>query len=157
MVQLLEHEVFDCLMSNLRMASENCIRLAKNPSNGKMYTDLQSQLSLIEGASRQVSVRRLDVRWVNMCHQIGAARPLVGGWIRKYRYKNDKFLQELFTKLGEFLAFAYAFSNKIKDEKTGVFGAVLPEGMSERTIKSKNDVAMRISHGGIIIPDGCSI
>lgn len=157
MVNLAENEIFDCLMSNLRSASENCIRLSNHPSNGKRYSDLQKELVLIEGCYRQLSVKRMDTRYLDVCHQAGKASLLVGGWIRKYRYINDKFLKELFVKLAEFLAFAYSFSKKIKDERTGLFGAVLPEGMTSNTIKSRNEVAMRISHGGIIIPNGCSV
>jgi hypothetical protein len=59
--------------------------------------------------------------------------------------------------LAQFLAFGYDLAENIKNEKTGTSGPILPDYMGKKSVKSQNEIAMRISHGGIIIPDGVSI
>lgn len=157
MGNLTETEIFDCLMSNFRMAGENCMKLATCREKGKSLTELRKQLKLIEGSLTQLSRFRLDARWLPIGIQVGKAIDLSSTWIRKYRYKNDKFLYELFMGLGEFMAFGYSFTQDLKSQKTGTSGPILPGHMALRDTKPINSPAMRISHGGIIIPNGASI
>lgn len=157
MPNLSENEIFDCLMTNFRLAGENCIILSDMKGKGKHYTELRKQLKLIEGCCTQISRLRLDYRWLPIGNQIGKAIDLSGSWIRKYRYKDDKFLYELFMGLAEFMAFGYSFTKSLKDEKTNTSNPILPEYMDTSTPRSQSSTSMRISHGGIIIPDGCSV
>ena len=156
MSDLTENEIFDCLMSNFKMASENCIRLASTPRKGPAYSQLRDQLFLIEGAARQAMYWRSDTRWLAIANRCSQAHRLSGDWLRLYR-NEPRFLYELFTKLAQFLAFGYDLAENIKNEKTGTSGPILPDYMGKKSVKSQNEIAMRISHGGIIIPDGVSI
>lgn len=156
MGNLTEQEIFDCLMTNFRLASENCIRLAELPFKGPSYSRLRDELLLIEGAARQAMYWRADTRWSAIADRCSQAHRLSGDWLRLYR-NQPKFLYMLFAKLAQFLAFGYALAEKLKNEKTGVSGAILPEYMDKKTVKSQNDIVMRISHGGIIMPNGVSV
>lgn len=152
---LTETEIFECLSINLRLASETCIRLANSPLKGSLYKQLRDYLSLIEGSSRQAAAWRADSRWYDIANHAAQAHKLSGDWLRKYALNQD-YLKKMLLKLAEFLAFSYVLSQSLKSKKTGILGPILPEGMDKSSLKQKN-AQMRISNGGIIIPNCVSI
>lgn len=152
---LTEAEIFDCLGANLKLASENCKNLAVLPRKGKSHKDLITQLHLIEGAARQAAYWRLDHRWLGIGMQCGKAHHLAKNWLSKYRAPSDKaFLYQLFIKLAEFLDHAYQIYIEMKNAKTGTNNPILPEYMERRDPRARENTVMKISNGGIIIPEG---
>ena len=155
MSHLTEIEIFDCLSTNFKLAANNCIKLAVDPLKGRPYRELRSQLQLIEGACRQTANWRGDTRWLQIGMRCAQALELSKNWIIKYRF-DTAFLHKLFTKLSEFLAFGYKLSEDLRTKKTSTMGPVLPSYMNKTNSMPSNSTKMRISSGGIIIPEGAN-
>jgi len=158
MSDLTEKEIFDCLSENFRLAAENCLKIATSPKRGKIYRELIDQLSLIEGASRQACHWRGDTRWLDIADKAAYAQKFSGDWLRRYNSeKSIWFLKKLFVQLGLLMNFGFKLSLDLKDKKTGILGPILPENMKSSLIKGDRNICMRISNGGIIIPDGVMV
>ena len=156
MSDLTEVEIFDCLATHFRLAAENCKKLALLPRKGANYKNLRDQLHIIEGAARQACYWREDTRWLAVGQRAAQAHRLSGDWLRKYK-ASPNVLRKLFLSLEEFMNFGYRLSFDLKDKRTGISGAILPANMQRNIIKSEDGPSMRISSGGIIIPNGVSV
>jgi hypothetical protein len=161
MSQTTEAEIFDCLVTNFRLAAENCDTLANRPVSSPAYVNLRDELKLIEGAFHQACFWREDERWLDIARQIPEAHRLAGEWLRGVEVESDVpgaivrrpipegQLHPMFAKLAEFLRWCAEKANELRHAKTGVMGANLrpiphgPRNVSQQGWRAR---------GGLIVP-----
>lgn len=157
---LTEVEIFDRMMSSLKIAAECCDVLAKSSRKGPTYNRLREHLALIEGCCRQASAWREDTRWLGIGMMMAEAHKRAGGWLRGYkdpitglRVKTEVGqMNQLFVMLAANLRGLYDQVQLLKTKKTGTMGAILPETpRAER--RSGAPVGWRASKGGILLPN----
>ena len=164
---LTETEIFDCLVTNFRLAAEGADDLARRPFKGEIYDKFRRELQLIEGACRQASTWREDTRWLPIGLMIAQVHSKAGDWLRGIKMSDgtrvkirDGELHPLFVKLAENLRALHIIATKIRDERTGKLGAILPvmiKGPHRDTRPvgwnaPMADVHPHISKGGILLP-----
>jgi hypothetical protein len=162
MADLTEAEIFDCLQTNFKLAVEHCIDLAKYARKGPTYTKLRDELRLIEGCCRQAAYWRQDARWLTMAEPIAEVHKRAGDWLRGIRVngvlrKNPEGqLHPLFLMLAQNLLKYHAFAEKLRTERTGRVGMILPTPQRApiRTEGRQVQVMLpeRRSPGGLILP-----
>ena len=162
MGRLTETEIFDCLVTNFRLAAENASKLATSPRKGLIYDDLRKQLALVEGACRQAGAWREDSRWFPIGLLMEEAHKKAGDWIRGIKMPDgsrvkfpNRTLYELFTKLSENLRALHTMAAQLRDAKTGRLGMILPE-VQPGPHRDTRPVGWNqaITKGGIILPPG---
>jgi hypothetical protein len=130
---LTEIEIFDCLVTNFRLAAEDADALAVLPFKGECYDRFRRELQLIEGACRQASAWREDTRWLPIGLMIAEVHTRAGDWLRgikmpdgtRVKVANGQ-LHPLFVKLAENLRNLHAAAVRTRDAATGKRGAILP-------------------------------
>ncbi len=158
MGDLTEREIFDCIGANARLAAEHCEQLAKTPREGDTYDHLRTELKLIEGACRQASAWRGDTRWLPLGLAMEEAHSRAGEWLRGVKVAGQRVRLaerhnfECFTKLAENLRGIHAAMEKLRDQKTGRVGMILPE-VQPAPFRDTRPVGFTRSMGGIILPD----
>ena len=162
MGQTTEQEIFDCIVTNFRLAAENCDELAKRPISSPEYMRLRDELKLIEGAFHQASFWREDERWLDVARQIPEAHRLAGEWLRGEEIESEVpgvimrrpipegHLHPMFVKLAEFLRWCMAKAEELRHAKTGVLGANLrPVPRGDRNVSHQGWVS---TNSGLIVP-----
>lgn len=130
---LTEKEIFDCLVTNFRLAAEDADRLAVAPLKGQIYDRFRRELQLIEGACRQASTWREDTRWLPFGLMIAKAHAMAGDWLRgvkmpdgtRIKIRNGE-LHPLFAMLAENLRALQIVAERTRTDKTGIRGMILP-------------------------------
>lgn len=161
MSDLTEVEIFDCLVSNFRMAAEDCDALAARPVSGPAYIRLRDELALIEGACRQAAAWRMDDRWLDIAAKMPTAHRLAGEWLRGVQQPDGSRrpipagqLHPMFLELAKFLRWAATVADECRHAKTGRTGDNLrPLPASERTAGRSG---WRKTTGGLLVPDGAA-
>lgn len=120
MSTLTEQEIGDCLRTNIREAVQYCVNLAKLPAQGPTYRKLVDNLKLIEGASRQMGHFREDMRWMRFGWEMARFHQRIGDAVR------SRAAREIFLAMSVKLKDALAECDKLRTEKTGRRGAILP-------------------------------
>ena len=163
---LTEAEIFDCLVSNFKLAAEDCDALAKRPVSGPAYMSLRDCLASIDGAMKQAAFWREDQRWLLISEQIPQAHKLAGEWLRGVEVESDTpgvmirrpipegELHPCFAKLAEFLRFCAVETEKLRHAKTNKTGAyLLDPGSSSRRA---GHVGWQPRESGLIVPAGAA-
>ena len=164
-----EHEIWDCLKTNLRLAAEHCDKLASLPAQGPTYQMLLGELRLVEGACRQAAYWREDgggtglppgqpgahgfeairlgetdsAGWLEMAHMMGEVHKRCGGWIR------GKYPRQLFTKMAEVLREMLRQLERRWERPTGKVGTILPTMMP-----GPHRDTRPVSMNGLVLPPG---
>lgn len=146
-----EQTVFECLSDNLRMAAEDCRKLAWHPKRGFVYDHMRRSLKLVEGACRQAYyLRDYDARWLYLGLQMEEAHKRAGNWVRDLASKDGrKVAHPLFQKLAEVLEKAHQDCERIRTTATGKIGPILPA--PEPLHRETRPVQVK-TPGGIILP-----
>jgi hypothetical protein len=141
---LREIEIFDRLISSFRAAEEHCRALAQQQHRikGERYNKLRIELNLIEGACRQASAWREDSRWLQIGQYAAECHKRCGGWLR------HRDPPKYFKLLADNMLMMMKATQTLKDQATGVRGAILP------ATPKYEPANRRVSMGGIIIPTG---
>ncbi|HQT65360.1 MAG TPA: hypothetical protein PLO16_12690 [Acidocella sp.] len=152
---LTEREIFDCLVTNFRLAAEHCEDLAKLPARGPTYNALRHELLLIEGACRQASVWREDTRWLSIGLMMHEAHERAGHWLRRH------YPRPLFLKLADNLRAALKLAEQYQHTATHRLGMILPETPKAirtegRAVQVSLPHGMRQTASGLIIPDSAA-
>lgn len=158
---LTEVEIFSCLEENLLSAAQHAKDLALLPVRGDTYDKFRKELLLVEGAARQASVWREDTRWLDIGHWMATAHRLTGKWLRGYSVMDGKgkrqYPHDLYLKMADNLLGASVMVEKIRKERTGRVGMILPEvqplirtqGRAVQVLHPSQQPA--VSSGGIIL------
>lgn len=165
MAKLTELEIFDCLETNFRLASEHCEDLAKLPRKGPTYKNLIEELKLIEGACRQAAVWREDSRWLRLGLMMEEAHKRAGDWLRGIAQPHggripiaEGVKHPLFMKLAENLRAGLVRAQETRHKATCTLGAILPTvmpGPHRDTIPVGWTSGLRHANGShLIIPAG---
>lgn len=149
-----EAEIFGVLSENLRLAAEDCEKLAWDPRRGFVYDGLRKRLKLIEGAARQAFYwRDYDARWLQLRFLVQGVHKRAGHWLRNSATRDErKVAHPRFAKLAECLRAAYYNAERIRTAATGRLGPILPAQLpgphrDTRPVQVKTP-------GGIILPPG---
>jgi hypothetical protein len=165
---LTEQEIFDCMRENCAKAAAHCEDLAKRQRRGPVYNLLREELKLIEGCCRQACQWREDARWLNVAKDVAKAHVLAGEWLRGVKVGKGprRAIPEgerhpLFMKLAEILRNLAKQAEKLKNQRTGRSGMILPlirDNFREtRQHRVKLPDGMAMTPGGLIIPHGVSL
>ena len=156
---LTEQEIFDCLKSNLRLAAQNCDKLAVSPRKGPAYRRLRDELRLIEGACRQAAYWRGDARWLRIGLYMAEVHKRAGDWLRGVKQIDGRRvkiapgqLHPLFSKLAENLRAAYVKASDFQNKRTDRVGLILPKPQPPRENRDTRPVGYTPSAGGILMP-----
>jgi len=113
-----EAEIWACLSENMRLAAEDCEKLARLPIRGPTYLRLLEELKLITGACRALAWCRDDAGgvgapvgfsgthgleavqmgendsagWLEVSHMMGTLHQKIGDWLRSH-YRGPLFLK----------------------------------------------------------------
>lgn len=166
MSALTETEIFDCLITNFKLAAEHCDDLAKRPISGPAYLSLRDELALIEGAMQQASFWRGDHRWLEISRMIPEAHRLAGEWLRGVEVETDTpglivrrpipagELHPMFVKLAEFLRWAAVQAQEIKNAKTNKLGDLAY--VAPRAPRNVSRQGWEPRASGLVIPAGAA-
>jgi hypothetical protein len=165
---LTEVEIFDCLATNFKLAAELADDLAKLPLKGISYDKFRKTLRLIEGACKQASTWREDSRWLSQIgFAMGECHQRAGNWLRGAKLEDgskvkmsDPQTYEFFRKMAEGLRGLAILAERLKNERTGRMGMILPRplpGPHRDTIPVGFRTPPRVTSGGIILPDGVGL
>jgi hypothetical protein len=122
MGDLTEVEIFACLKENFRLASEDCLRLARG-ERGPVYRRLRDELRLIEGTLRQAAWWRQDTRWLYVVPLIAKAHQSAGQWLREKGPETGR----KFAKLAEILKSGQKAAEDLQLKRTERLGLILPK------------------------------
>jgi hypothetical protein len=135
MSTLTENEVDDRLKSAIGEARDACRNLAVRSAEGRDYSSLRDSLMLIEGCCRQMAAFRADYRWLPVGMQIAECHKRAGSWLRGYEDKGVHVkwepgtMNKMFVMLGQVLEQLGIMAEKIRTERTGIKGPILPDSM----------------------------
>lgn len=156
---LTEVEIFDCLISNLRVAAQHSRDLARSPHRGPIYEAFREALGLIEGACRQAAYwRGGDARWLQLGLMMAEAHKRAGTWLRAYHAADSisQVMQPAFMNLASQLDQLLALALQLKNGATGRRGPILPKPGRDPSDRVR-PVPVTKTPGGIIIPPGACI
>lgn len=153
MTALTESEIMSCLAENFRLAAEDCEKLAKLPAQGPTYNVFRQRLKLIEGAARQAGHWREDSRWFQVGMDMGKLHQKCGDWIR------GRYPRELFLKAATALRQLHASTEKLRHDRTGRRGAILPDALEgpHRQNRPVSVMMPPVTKGGVFLPPGTSL
>lgn len=148
MSTLLESEVFDRLFSAIGEARDACKNLAVRSTEGRDYSSLRDSLALIEGCCRQMGVFREDTRWLLPGMMVAECHKMAGGWLRGY-YDHGVhvkwapgMMNKMFVGLDAALENLAVMAEKIRTEKTGKRGPILPDSMLVTPERKQGRIAL---------------
>lgn len=150
-----EREIFDCLVSNIKLAKAQCPILYRSPRRvGPSYEIMRKALIAVENCCRQACVWREDTRHLAIADKINQLRHKAGGWLRQKPPEVRHF--PMMEKLLDMLLIS---AEMLKNRRTGRVGMILPEVMpvhrENRHVRVANlPPSMTVSKGGIILPAG---
>lgn len=152
MSALTEQEIFDCMAENLRLAAEDCRKLAWHPRRGFVYDHFRQCLQLVEGACRQAYYwRDFDSRWLDIGKTMHWAHERAGDWIRSLPSKEGrKVAHPRFQKLSELLTSWHQEAQGVRTMATFRSGPIMPETLPGPHRDTKPVQVMRPS--GLIVP-----
>lgn len=164
---LTETEIFDQMKTSFRLAIELCEDLARLPLKGPTYDKFRKQLRLIEGCCKQANTWREDTRWLAFIQLMSECHRRAGDWLRGIKQADGTRLRiapgtlhPAFEMLADNLRALFLVTERIRTEKTGRSGMILPEVMAGPH-RDTRPVGFRaplvITPGGILIPDGASL
>jgi hypothetical protein len=166
MSALTETEIFGCLSENLRIAAEDCRKLAWHPRRGLVYNRFRQSLQLAEGACKQAYYwRDYDSRWLDLGRIMHWAHERAGDWIRGPivnvaggtlytggSKESRKAAHPRFQKLAEELEHMHRTTEQVKTLATSRSGPILPEVVPGPHRDTRPVQVM--TPGGIILPPG---
>lgn len=170
MRQWSENEVFDFLVDHFRKAADLCEALAVKRAKGGIYNDLRKTLEKIEDMCRVVHYMRQDARWLKIGIIMERAHQQAGDWLRGIPQKPnpdgsprpalmipDGERHPLFMKLAEYLREQEREAIRLKNERTGRVGMILPRmltppSVGHRPVTVKLPEIAGKSKGGILLP-----
>lgn len=168
MRQWSEVEVFSFLADHFSKAASACDDLARRQRKGPVYLELIKDLELIENMCRIAHYMRQDARWLQVGLRMEAAHKCAGDWLRGVPRKPDEQgrpqppmkipegeLHPLFVRLAEFMREQGKEAERLRREKTGRVGMVLPRMLAPPGVRSPSNYRLnplRKSVGGIILP-----
>lgn len=135
MSTLSEAEIYDRLKSAIGEARDACKNLAVRSVEGRDYSSLRDSLALIEGCCRQMGYHRDDSRWFPVGLQISECHKRAGSWLRGYVDKGVHVkwepgqMNKMFVMLEKVLEQLGVMAEKIRTERTGKRGPILPESI----------------------------
>ncbi|MGE5148491.1 MAG: hypothetical protein ACM3II_00100 [Rhodospirillaceae bacterium] len=149
---LTEVEIFDCLAENLRLAVEDCGKLAWHPRRGLVYAQFCRALGMVEGACQQAYYwRDYDARWLLLAQQVAEAQKRAGNWLRDYPSKDGrKVAHPMFERLGEVLSQALVLCDRVRTRATHHIGPIIPAPLPGPHRETRP--VQVITPGGIILP-----
>lgn len=155
-----EQEICDCLSTNFRLAADNCERLARSPKKGEVYLKFRDQLSLIEGAARQLGYYRGgDARWLQIGLMMAETHKRAGDWLRGikmpgggYRKIPEGQKHPLFMKLADHLRAGAKHAEDLRTKRVNRIGPILPVMQQPSSQRQINPVGWRKTPGGLVIP-----
>ena len=161
---LTEAEIFSCLAENFKSAAQHCADLAKLPRKGPTYRKLREELKLLEGSCRQAAYWRGDARWLRIGMYMEEVHQRAGSWLRGYKRPDgikvthrEGTLHPLFMKLAENLKAGFEAAEKLRTERTGIKGPIVPKpeaGPHRDTRPVQVRLPERRTNSGLIIPAG---
>lgn len=166
---LTESEIFDCMRTNLRLAAEHAVDLAKLPKKGPTYRSFLNEMRLVEGCCRQASAWRSDTRWLPLGLKIAEAAKRAGDWLRgvkgpdgMYRRLPEGQLHPYFLALAQNLEAMIVAADKIQNEKTGRVGMILPNAApaphrDTRPVPVHLPAGMAQRSSGLIVPSSATL
>lgn len=162
MAQRAEHEIFDCLESNLRLAAEHCEDLAKLPRKGPSYHSFRTELKLVEQSCRDIAFYREHANWLAVGMHMARAHIVAGDWLRGIKQPDGSRRRiaegqrhPLFMKLAENLRAAHASALKLKTRRTNRVGIIVPPPLPSPHRDTRPvhiTVPMHLRASGLIVP-----
>lgn len=162
MSTLTEAEIYDRLKTSIAEARDACKNLAVRSKEGRDYSALRDSLKLIEGCCTQMAVHRADYRWLPVGIKIAECHKRAGDWLRGFTVNGTRVAwakgvqNEAFIKLDQVLEQLGVMADKIRDEKTGIKGPILPASMLATAPRKEGRLAMFNPSGkkpnGLILP-----
>ena len=158
---LTEIEIFDCLVTNFRLAAEDADALAVLPFKGECYDRFRRELQLIEGACRQASAWREDTRWLPIGLMIAEVHTRAGDWLRGIKTPSGvRTLLRLVDLHPVYMAPAWVLRAYAKDvdnlrnRKTGKSGMILPKPLEgpHRDTRPVHVSGVHFTPSGLIVP-----
>lgn len=138
-----EHEILDCMRSNLLAAAAHADGLALVPKQGPNFEAFRAELSTVESCCRQMAGFREDTRWLPLCLLIEEAHQRARRWIVGHSSR------ELFLKLADNLRSLALTCDRLGTASTGRAGMILPD--APRDDRANRPVAVR-RPSGLIVP-----
>ena len=155
-----EQEIFSCLSENLRLAAEDCEKLAWDPRRGWTYNRFRKSLKLVEGAAQQAYYwRNYDARWLQLRFLTAGVHKRAGHWLRNTPTKDARDqAHPIFAKLAETLRAAHYHAERVRTAATGKLGPILPPELpgphrEVRPVQVLLPGGPRVTPGGIILPN----
>lgn len=148
MSTLSESEVFDRLFSAIGEARDACKNLAVRSTEGRDYSSLRDSLMLIEGCCRQMGVFREDTRWLLPGMMVAECHKMAGGWLRGYYDHGVQvkwapgMMNKMFVGLELALANLAIMAARIRTERTGKKGPILPDSMLATPERKQGRISM---------------
>lgn len=148
MSTLTEAETYDRLSSAIGEARDACKNLAVRSVQGRDYASLRDSLALIEGCCRQMAAFRGDYRWLPVGMQIAECHKRAGSWLRGYEDKGVQVkwepgtMNKMFVMLGQVLEQLGVMAEKIRTERTGINGPILPDSMTASAPRKEGRIAL---------------
>lgn len=163
MARLSEAEIFSKMTESLRLAEEASRALAVHPGAGLMYDQLRNNLRLVEGCCRQIGYwRGGDARWLPMGMMMARTHSMAGNWLRGVQQADGTRRpiaagerHPTFLKLADNLCGYMLGIEKLKNERTGRRGAILPDAAPAPHRESR-PVQVR-TPGGLFLPPGAML
>jgi hypothetical protein len=168
-----EIEVFSFLADHFAKAASACDDLARNRRRGPVYNELRHDLEKIENMCRIANYMRQDARWLQVGLRMHAAHQCAGDWLRGVPRKPDAQgkpqppmaipegeLHPLFVRLAEFLREQAKEADRLRRERTGRVGMILPRMLVPPGVRQPTNYRVTPLHkssGGVIIPRGVNV
>lgn len=118
-----EKEQFELIRENLRLAVEDCRAIATQYETGFRYTQLRKHLLTAEDACRDLMWLREDVRWSEFSLLLPKCQEISRRWLTPLSLQGKK----VFSHMAESLAWLLAYVERMRTQKTGRRGIILPE------------------------------
>lgn len=151
-----EKDVLQSMKESLRLAAENCERLAVHPFRGFVYDQMRKQLKEVETCCMRIGYYRGgDARWLYIAPKMHEAHLRCGHWLRNSPGEDDRAKAvPLFRKLAEVLRSFLRTIDNLENKATGRIGAIVPK--EQHFHRENRPVAVR-RPSGLIVPAGVRV
>ena len=168
MNQWSEGEVFSFLSQHFREAANDCRDLAKRQRRGSIYNRLRHTLIKIEDMCRIAAYFRQDARWLQVGLCMHEVHQCAGDWLRGMpRPPDDRGrprpplpipegeLHPRFVQLAELLDQQYRVADKMRRQRTGRPGMILPRMLQPTEVRHPTNYPVRDyrrTRSGLLVP-----